>query len=72
MTIFFSHSTVGFYTPDVNPVIPEDAVEITEVKHAALMVGQTLGYEIVAGEDGQPTLRGEAPLSEQPAEELPG
>lgn len=54
--MLYSATTKGFYISGVHPVIPLDAVEVTEEAHTALMSGQAAGYEIVAGNNGYPTL----------------
>lgn len=57
MTIYFySYSTKGFYTPDINPVIPPDAVEITEEYYLYLLQGLSEGKEIIADAQGYPIL----------------
>lgn len=56
--MFYSKSTGGFYTAEIHgDNIPADAVEITEVEHAALIEGQSMGKHIVAGESGRPILQ---------------
>jgi hypothetical protein len=53
---FYSASTCGFYTPDINPVMPTDAVEITEEYYQSLLDGQSNGLQIVADAQGYPFL----------------
>jgi len=55
-TYFYSASTGGFYTPDINPVMPVDAVEITEEYYQSLLAGQSEGKVIAAGAQGKPVL----------------
>lgn len=55
-TYFYSASTGGFYTPDINPVMPVDAVEITEEYYQSLLAGQSEGLQIVADAQGYPVL----------------
>ena len=55
-TYFYSASTGGFYTPDVNPTMPTDAVEITEEYYQSLLQGQSEGLQIVADAQGYPIL----------------
>lgn len=65
---FYSASTCGFYTPDINPVIPADAVEITEEYYQSLLEGQSNGLQIVADTQGYPihiTPAPRAPTAEQ-------
>ena len=57
MTIYFySASTGGFYTPDINPTMPTDVVEITEEYYQSLLTGQAEGLQIVADAQGKPVL----------------
>lgn len=60
-TYFYSASTGGFYTPDINPVMPADAVEITEEYYQSLLEGQSNGLQIVADTQGYPILITPAP-----------
>ena len=63
MTIYFyAASTGGFYTPDVNPTMPSDAVEITEEYYQSLLQGQGEGKQIVADAQGYPILITPAPV----------
>lgn len=52
--MFYSKSTQGFYDPEINNVIPDDAVEITADEHAALMAAQEVGKIITVDADGKP------------------
>lgn len=54
--MFYSKSTLGFYDPEINTVIPEDVVEISKEEHQALIDGQSLGKQIVPNEEGFPVL----------------
>jgi hypothetical protein len=54
--MYYAKSTCGFYTPDINPVIPADAVEITEEYYQSLLEGQSNGLQIVADTQGYPIL----------------
>ncbi|MFU2067732.1 hypothetical protein ACLQ9R_01515 [Bordetella hinzii] len=55
--MFFSKSTGGFYSPDIHgEAIPDDAVEITDQEHAALLDGQAVGKVIMTDSDGRPIL----------------
>ena len=60
MTIYLNFnsttSSVAFYDSDINPTIPDTAVEITKELHQYLLDGQSQGKIISAGEDGQPVL----------------
>jgi hypothetical protein len=53
---FYSASTGGFYTSDINPVMPSDVVEITEEYCQSLLQGQSEGLQIVADARGYPIL----------------
>ena len=55
-TYFYSASTGGFYTSDINPVMPADVVEITEEYYQSLLQGQSEGLQIVADAQGYPIL----------------
>lgn len=55
-TYFYSASTGGFYTPDINPTMPTDVVEITEEYYQSLLAGQSEGLQIVADAQGYPIL----------------
>ena len=55
-TYFYSASTGGFYTSDINPVMPADVVEITEEYYQSLLAGQSEGLQIVADAQGYPVL----------------
>ena len=60
--MFYSKSTGGFYTREIHgDNIPDDAVEITEAEHAALIEGQSQGKRIVADESGRPILQDPPP-----------
>jgi phosphosulfolactate phosphohydrolase-like enzyme len=55
--MFYSKSTNGFYTPEIHGKnIPEDAVEISDKEHKALLAGQTAGMAIVSDAKGRPKL----------------
>ena len=55
--MFYSKTTGGFYNPAIHGNnIPADAVEITGKEHAALLVGQSQGKQIVADKNGKPVL----------------
>lgn len=63
MTIYFyAASTGGFYTPDINPTMPTDIVEITEEYYQFLLQGQGEGKQIVADAQGYPILITPAPV----------
>lgn len=53
----YSPSTRGFYDNSISPIIPQDAVEISDDFHAQLIAGQAQGKQIVPGTDGTPILR---------------
>jgi hypothetical protein len=56
MTMHYASSTGGFYTPDINPIIPDDAVEITDEYYQELLAGQSDGKCITADAKGYPVL----------------
>lgn len=56
MTMYYASSTSGFYTPDINPIIPDDAVEITDEYYQELLTGQSDGKCITADAEGYPVL----------------
>jgi hypothetical protein len=61
-TYFYSASTGGFYTPDINPTMPSDAVEITEEYYQDLLQGQSEGLQIIADAQGYPILIAPVPV----------
>lgn len=66
MTIFYSKQTRGFYNTNINKVIPEDAVEVSEQVYNELLDGQQMGVTIVADENGYPVLQEpQAPTAEE-------
>lgn len=69
--MFAAKSTGGFYDPEFNEAVPEDAVEITADVHMALLAGQGAGQVIAWGDDGYPFLADPPPpsLEEQAATE---
>jgi hypothetical protein len=62
-TYFYSVSTGGFYTSDINPTMPTDVVEITEEYYQSLLAGQSEGLQIVADAQGYPILITPVPVS---------
>lgn len=62
--IFYSATTGGFYDSSENNYIPEDALEITSERHAALLAGPASGLRIIADENGLPVLANPLPLPE--------
>ncbi|WP_307744487.1 tail fiber assembly protein [uncultured Pantoea sp.] len=67
MTKFFSASTNGFYSEEMNgDAIPEDSVEITDDEWGALLDGQSKGKLITSDKKGFPILKDyPAPTSKQ-------
>lgn len=61
---FYSPSTLGFYNIEINDFIPDDAIEIDDADHAALLDGQSAGKKIIPGIDGIPTLQDPPPPTE--------
>lgn len=63
---YSSQSTRGFYTPDINPTMPEDAQELPEGLHAELIEGASQGKVIVWDGGGLPFLQDRpAPTTEE-------
>jgi len=54
--MYYASSTKGFYTPDINPIIPDDVVEITDAYYQELLSGQSNGKCITANSEGYPAL----------------
>jgi hypothetical protein len=54
MPRFFSPSTNGFFISEINDIIPEDAVEITEEEHVRLFSVASQGKPIKADVNGRP------------------
>jgi len=67
MTKFYSVSTNGFYSEEMNgDTIPEDAIEITDEEWGALLDGQSKGKLISSDKKGRPVLKDyPAPTAEQ-------
>jgi len=67
MTKFYSASTNGFYSEEMNgDTIPEDAIEITDEEWGALLDGQSKGKLISSDKKGRPVLKDySAPTAEQ-------
>lgn len=62
MTKFYSQSTSGFYSIEINgDDIPSDAVQITDEYWQALLEGQSTGQIITADKKGYPILTDRAP-----------
>ena len=56
MRIFYSASAKGFFNSILNPVIPQDAVEISSAYHRELLDGEQSGKIITQGQNGYPVL----------------
>lgn len=55
--MYYAKSTGGFYSTEFHgDAIPEDAVEITDVQHIALIAGESQGLKLVGDEAGFPQL----------------
>jgi hypothetical protein len=54
--MLYSQTTRGFYLAGRHPNIPEDAVEITDEQHQALLDGQAAGQAIIPDSTGAPIL----------------
>lgn len=50
--MFYSHETGGFYHPEIHPIIPTDAVELSAERYASLLIGLSEGQliEVVHGD----------------------
>ena len=60
--MYYAKSTGGFYVKEIHgKIIPNDAVEITDEEHQALLDGQSQGKAIVADADGRPMLQDPSP-----------
>lgn len=64
MTIYYSKTNQAFYDSNIHSRLPEDAVEISQEQHAALLAGQSSWQVIMPGKDGKPVL---APLAPCPS-----
>lgn len=51
----YSASTGGFYVPGIHSIIPDDAVDVSQNEHAALMAAQSAGEKIQPDSKGRPT-----------------
>ena len=55
MSVFYSPAAKGFFRSDVHgSAVPDDAVEISETKHADLLRAQSHGKRIDSDQDGYP------------------
>jgi hypothetical protein len=52
--MFYSKSTGGFYTPELHPEMPDDAVEVDDSEYTALMQAQEKGQVIIGNLAGRP------------------
>lgn len=57
----YSPSENAFYDPEINIVIPEDAVQITDNEWSDLLTGQAKGKLIACGADLRPCLTEQQP-----------
>lgn len=53
---YYSALNNAFYDSEINTVLPDDAVEITNEVWRAMLVGQSDGQVIAADKDGMPSL----------------
>lgn len=60
---YYSASTGGFYSREVNSVIPSDAVAITDAYHQELLDGQSNKKIIVPDASGYPVLQDAVPVA---------
>lgn len=63
MTIKYSALHRGFFDTSLHAEIPDDAVSISPARHAALLAGQSEGYQIEPDKRGRPQLRAIAPTT---------
>ena len=64
--MFASKSNRGFFDPQINDFIPDDAVEISYERHVELLTGQNEGKVIVwEGADGFPFLAEPPPPTDE-------
>lgn len=56
MPIFYSPSRRGFFDPSIHDPMPEDALRVSQKRHAELLAGQERGAQIVPGANGKPML----------------
>ncbi|WP_156669330.1 phage tail assembly chaperone [Pseudomonas sp. DR 5-09] len=61
--MLFSPTTCGFYDPDINLVIPDDAVVINDDLYAELLLGNSRGMIISSDKHGYPCLVSPEPPS---------
>lgn len=54
--IYYSPSTNSFYDDNINTSIPQDAIKISDEKHAQLIDGQFSGKKIQPNQNGDPVL----------------
>lgn len=62
--MLFSKSTRGFYDPDINRLIPDDAIEIDRDAYLALIGGQSEGKLIAVDAAGVLVLSDQPPPSQ--------
>lgn len=53
---YYSASNNAFYDSEINTVLPDDSVEITDEVWRSMLVGQSDGQVIVADKKGMPSL----------------
>jgi hypothetical protein len=56
-TVFYSSSKRGFYSPEIDKIIPADAMEVSKEYYDVLFAGQAQGKLIIPGSDGTPVLQ---------------
>lgn len=54
MAYFFSKTTRGWYHSDIHSEMPEDAIEVSDEVHRAIMAEHDKGMRIVGDENGNP------------------
>jgi len=57
--IYFSKTTKGFYDPEINTNLPQDAVQISNELYQTILRGIEKGQIVNADNNGFPILTGE-------------
>lgn len=54
--MYFNSQTNWFYDPDVHKIIPDGAIEISNIEYERLLAGLHNGQQITSNEKGLPVL----------------
>jgi len=65
MSKFYSKTTGGFYDPEINIIIPQDVVAVTNDNYEALFTAQAMGKVIKPDAQGNPEAVTFIPSAEQ-------